>query len=346
MTVTASRYTIEQVDVPSLGEDDGRALARLRQTLDHERLPDDPVAPLHVVERRLRNRPPANEWSDWIARDDHGIVACANAIQWKTISNPHWRDSWIGVHPDHRRRGLGTQLLRRIADAYAHDDAAVFASYTSSLTGSAPFAERAGMTAGLETRTSELRLADIDRDLVARWARIDPPGYRLVWIDGDTPDELIDNVVVAYDAMNTAPHGTLSYGEERITAEQLREWEALRRTNGGEHRLLLAIEAATGATAGYTEIGRHPETPWTIGQNGTAVIPEHRGRGIGKWLKARMIERIFEEWGDARAIRTGNAYVNAPMLAINDRLGFTVTQSVTVWEGGIAGIRRYLEGRA
>ncbi len=58
-----------------------------------------------------------------------------------------------------------------------------------------------------------------------------------------------------------------------------------------------------------------------------------------------MIERIFEEWGDARAIRTGNAYVNAPMLAINDRLGFRITQSVTVWEGTIADLRGYLAGR-
>ena len=59
-----------------------------------------------------------------------------------------------------------------------------------------------------------------------------------------------------------------------------------------------------------------------------------------------MSERILAEWGDARCIRTGNAYVNAPMLSINDRLGFRITTSVTVWEAKLRDVRRYLEGRA
>lgn len=346
MTVTAGPYATRKVDVARLPDGDLRAVALLRQQLERERQPDDPPTPLDLVMRRLRNRPPYREWNDWIARDGDDIVAVANAIQWPNIENPHWRDSWIAVRPDHRRRGLGTSLLRGIVDAYAHDDEAVFASYTSSLTGAGAFAERVGMKAGLETRTSEVRLAHIDRDLVARWARIDPPGYRLAWIEEtDTPVALMANVVAAYNAMNHAPHGTLSFGSESATPEQIREWEAMRRKNGGRRKLLLAIDEATGETAGYTEVGRHPQTPWIVGQNGTAVIPEHRGRGIGKWLKARMIERILEEWGDARAIRTGNAYENAPMLSINDRLGFAVTWSVTIWEGAIRDLRGYVAGR-
>ncbi len=104
---------------------------------------------------------------------------------------------------------------------------------------------------------------------------------------------------------------------------------------------MLAIEAATCATAGFTEVGYDARVPTIIGQQSTAVVPAHRGRGIGKWIKARMIERVLAEWPAARYVRTGNAYSNAPMLSINDRLGFKVVWSITIWQLPIADARRY-----
>jgi hypothetical protein len=57
------------------------------------------------------------------------------------------------------------------------------------------------------------------------------------------------------------------------------------------------------------------------------------------------LERVLREWSDARFIRTGNAYSNAPMLSINDRLGFRVVLSVMVWQTKLADARTYLEAR-
>ncbi len=343
MTVSAGD-AIRRVDVAAAGDEELRELAEFRRAWDLERVPEDPPVPLELAMRRLRNRPPTMEPLDWIARDGPDIVGWARLLRWTNLTNPDWRELWIVVRRDRRHRGIARGLLRHVADACG--DGIVLSGDTTDRVDSGGFARRIGAKAGLEARISELRLADVDRDLVARWARIDPAGYRLEWIDDAIPDELMNNVLVAYNAMNTAPKGDLSFGEERISADQVRGWERVRHRNGGEQRILLAIHEATGATAGFTELGRHPETPWTVGQHGTAVIPEHRGRGIGKWIKARMIERVFAEWPDARSIRTGNAYVNAPMLSINDRLGFRVTFSATVWEVGIADLRRYLEGRS
>jgi GNAT superfamily N-acetyltransferase len=75
-------------------------------------------------------------------------------------------------------------------------------------------------------------------------------------------------------------------------------------------------------------------------------VPKHRGHGIGKWIKARMVERILAERPTARYVRTGNAYSNAAMLSINDRLGFKIIWSTVVWQIPIADAKRYVADRS
>jgi GNAT superfamily N-acetyltransferase len=346
MTVLAPAYAIEECDVTTLEGDDRTALARLLQTLEAERWPDDPLTPIDLIERRLGNRPAVMDARDWIVRSGSEVVARANFARWTQESNPHWRDAWIGVHPEHRRRGIANALLRRIVDAGADDPEIVLGSYSSDrVPAGGEFHRRLGAKEGLNNRTSELRLDLVDRALVREWAAIDPAGYELVWIDEDIPDELMPNAIVAYDTMNTAPRGDLQFGDWHTTADEIRDWERIRKRNGALHHLLLAVHAATGATAGFTEVNWHPRTAWVIGQQGTAVVPEHRGHGIGKWMKAAMIERLLREQPQAKVIRTGNAYSNAPMLSINDRLGFKVVLSVMVWQTAYADAVRYLEAR-
>ncbi len=345
-TVLSARYATIEVDLTRLGDADRAGLARLRQTFDQERFPEDPPTPLDLIQRRISSRPSVMEPTDWIVKAGDDVIAAANVTRWKNEENRHWRDAWIGVHPRHRGRGIARSLLGEIVARCDGDEEIVLGSWANDrVPAGGAFAQRIGAKEGLNNRTSELLLKDIDRALVAEWARIDPAGYRLVWIDEAVPDELVPNVIVAYDTMNTAPRGDLQFGDWHTTAEEIRDWERIRKKNGGEHRLLLAIHETTGATAGFTEVGRHPRTPWVIGQQGTAVVPEHRGHGIGKWIKAAMIERVLREWSDAKSIRTGNAYSNAPMLSINDRLGFKVIFSVIVWQAKIAAVRSYLEAR-
>jgi GNAT superfamily N-acetyltransferase len=180
---------------------------------------------------------------------------------------------------------------------------------------------------------------------VRTWASLTPEGYRLVWIDGDVPDELMENVCVAYDAMNTAPLGTIQMNPWRQTPERTREWDAVRKKMGRERRLLLAIHDASGETAGFTETAFDARMPHVVMQMGTAVIPKHRGRDIGKWIKAVSLERVLAERPTARLIRTGNADVNAPMLSINERLGFKPAWANAWWQIPLADARRYVEAR-
>jgi RimJ/RimL family protein N-acetyltransferase len=65
-----------------------------------------------------------------------------------------------------------------------------------------------------------------------------------------------------------------------------------------------------------------PWRPAMIEQQFTGVLPFARGRGLAKWIKAAMLAHIHELYPEVRWVSTGNAGSNAPMLAINKRLGF------------------------
>src|SRR2546427_252037 len=180
------------------------------------------------------------------------------------------------------------------------------------------------------------------RDWLARASdgRLVGRGF-LARVDADAPPELMSNVILAYDTMNTAPRGDTAMDDWHTTPEQIHEWDRTRRATGRQRLIALAIHQASGETAGYTELNYDPEIPHIIWQQGTAVVPAHRSQGIGKWIKAAILERAIRDWPAARLVRTGNADSNAPLLAINARLGFKPAWSVAIWEIGIGDARRY-----
>lgn len=350
MTLTADRvgtYTIEQVDLASLPDDKLRPVAELNVVMDREVVPEDPDTPLDVLMQRWRSLPKLVIRKDWIAKTSDGrVVGRSTLMRYETPDNQHLRETVLQVHPEHRRHGLGRALFARIVDAATErDDLLLMGGTNSRVLAGEAFAKRLGAEAGLNNRTSQLDLAEVDRAMVREWSAIDPAGYRLVWIDGDVPDALMANVIVAYDTMNTAPREGLRMEDWKTTPEIVREWERSSKLQGREHRLLLAIHDATGESAGFTEVAFDPRVLHVVRQQGTAVVPAHRGHGVGKWIKARMLERVEADWPQAKFIRTGNAYSNAPMLSINDRLGFKLAWSVVVWQLGIAAAQRYVEGR-
>ena len=206
----------------------------------------------------------------------------------------------------------------------------------------AAFAERIGAKPGLRMRNSQLDLSAIDRALIDRWASIDPAGYRIEWIGNETPDHLMDNVVTAVRAINTMPREELQMEDWKITPETMREWERMTRARGQEHRVAVVIEESTGASAAFTDVFFDPRVPSVIHQGGTATIPEHRGKGIGKWVKAQMARRLMEEVPQARYIRTDNAGTNAAMLAINVAMGFKPVWESVIWQIPLEDARRYV----
>lgn len=346
--LAATDYAIERIDdLGARPEDELREYAELLRGYDAERVPEDPPTPVGVYLDGFRTLPSMARRTAWLVRTPEGeLVAAAQQWRYETDENPHLRESWIVVHADRRRRGLGHRLLGEITRAAGESpEITVTFGSTDRVPAGEAFLEKIGATRGLTNHKNQVAVADIDRALVRAWARLDPPGYRLVWIDDDVPEELMSNVIVAFDAMNLAPHGSVPMNDWHETPERIREWDRLRRKMGRERRLLLTIDEATGETAGYTETAFDPREPHLIRQHGTAVVLAHRGKGLGKWVKARMLERVLPERPMARFVRTGNADVNAPMLSINHRLGFKPAWTDTWWHIGLPDLRQYVEAR-
>jgi hypothetical protein len=74
------------------------------------------------------------------------------------------------------------------------------------------------------------------------------------------------------------------------------------------------------------------------------VFPQYRNKGLGRWLKATMLERVLRERPQVKFVRTGNADSNAAMLRINQELGFKPYLSQCIWQVATVQIMSYLEG--
>jgi GNAT superfamily N-acetyltransferase len=84
---------------------------------------------------------------------------------------------------------------------------------------------------------------------------------------------------------------------QRILAPRLR-WRLCRRVartdregdRSDEHSTFMwwlsARDDATGELVGYTELALSPYRTWLANQGDTAVHPDHRDRGVGRWLRS------------------------------------------------------------
>jgi len=339
-------YRIDKVEPTELPEAEQEAIARLWQVMGKELLPEEPERPLPAILARLRAKP-ANQWNArFRARDAKGNVVgfIGGGKSLNEPENAHLIWAELQVHPDHRRKGLGTALLREFVEACEgqHPSIVFMGMANDRVPAAEPFLRGIGATPGLPMKTNQLDLPAVDRTRIAEWAKLDPAGYKLERIDGVVPDRFVAAYLAAANGMNDAPKGDLKMNDWKLTAVQIHDRENWFKQVGVEWWLILAIHEATGEGAGFTEVTWDPKQPWAIWQQGTAVIDPHRGHKLGLWMKAAMLDRILRERPDATVIRTGNANTNAQMLGINTQLGFKVAWQSTLWQVPIADARKGL----
>lgn len=345
-TQVATGYEIERIHTPGADELLMRQVVALQHVLDSEERPEDPPYPPEIVEARFRATSPLFERTEWGAFGDGRLVGLAAFVQQKSGKNQHIREVRIGVHPEHRRRGVGRALFAAGLAGIADGDAKLVEWWSSTRVPAAEaVSRRIGAKRGLHMRVSQVELATIDRDLMRRWAAIDPAGYRLEWVIGDVPDHLMAPGIQAFNAINRMPKEDLEVEDFDFSEERIRDWERIRKLRGMESSLVLAIEDATGAGVGFTDVVFDRRYHYVIHQGGTAVDLAHQGKSIGKWLKARMALRLLEDFPEARVIRTDNAGTNAKMLAINDQMGFKEAWWGDVWQVPLGDAKRYVRER-
>ena len=340
-------YTIAPADLATATDAEVAEAAKLRQELMLERTPEDPPTPLDVIAQLLRARPPGQWRAVFLARDGKGKLAGYGVAgrNLKDTENAHVRWSDIAVRPEDRGRGLGRALFARVVDSLAGqgDDLVVISETNDRVPSGEAFARALGANPGLPMKLNQLDLRAVDRAKVDEWSRA-PEGYRLQRIDNTVPDEFVKAYIQALEGINDMPRGDIAFRDSKFDEAQIRQRESFFKQAGLVWWLLLAIDERTKEGVGFTEVEFNPRDPHVIQQEGTAVVAAHRGHGIGLWLKAVMLQRILDECGSSRFIRTGNANVNAQMLAINEKLGFKYAWQTTLWQLSIADARKALAG--
>jgi len=264
--------------------------------------------------------------------------------------NQHIALVTIDVLQEWRRHGLATRLLRPIADFTRSESRSVmFGETTSTIPAGEVFMKRLGAEVGIVGSTNELSIEDLNHDLLRAWserARERAADFDLQLWEGPYPKEDLEEIAQMYEAGNLEPRGDLEVEDIHLTGDQIREMDEAMIARGDGRWTLCARERASGTIAGFTEMFWSPGKPNVMQQGLTAVFEEFQNRGLGRWLKAAMLEKVLHERPEVRRITTGNATTNAPMLSINTALGFRSVSTEYTWQVPIDRVEEYLRGRA
>lgn len=241
--------------------------------------------------------------------------------------NTHLAWLWLLVHPDHRRRGYGSELLEHLEqEAKAAGRTTILVDgWESEQT--AGFAARSGLEPKSQAVNRRQHLTELDSGVVtelydeaARSAR----DYELVRIVAHTPPELVDAMVSLVGAINDAPTDDLDIEDEVFSPERLAAYEDAAEAGGSRLYRLVARHRGTGELGGHTVVAVENGRPTVAHQHDTAVARAHRGHRLGLLLKAGMLLWLAEAEPQVETLDTWNTESNDHMIAVNETLGYRI----------------------
>jgi GNAT superfamily N-acetyltransferase len=279
-----------------------------------------------------------------VARRDGVVVGVANLKMFRR-ENHHLARLEVRVLRQHRRRGIGSALVEaaeRIAAASGRselggmDETPVRDDYVDA---AGPFARRLGFTVAqrMVRRRIDLPLADEHAAALRRNPKATPAGYTLVTFADRWPDEYLDDRCELGRRMSTGvPVGEQEVDEEVWDAERVRALEASLAAQNRAKVTTAARDDASGRLVAFTEVAVPLGAPESAWQHDTLVVREHRGRGLGFAMKVANLVAVQERHPAVGWINTWNAAENAPMIAVNDELGWRVEAHSAYWHRPIA----------
>ena len=90
---------------------------------------------------------------------------------------------------------------------------------------------------------------------------------------------------------------------------------------------------------------QNADAEWRALVMDVAIFTEYRNRGLARWLKAAMIEKIRRDRAEVTRVRTDNAHSNAAMLRINEEMGFRALKAWNIWQVGVSQAQAYVAER-
>lgn len=294
--------------------------------------------PLSPQAYRAAHRPAngglASFWVAW--QCDEAVAKVDLRI---SAEHPQRADIGMVVRPELRRMGLGRQLallaLERAADQGARQ------AWVSALHATGyESCEKLGGELVHQATQRFLTLADADWDVVHRWRRQARGQHRGSSVQHfrRLPEELAPAFLDTLNRSWSLQPGPAEFVAQRMTLAAWRAQEQQCEDRGWDSSTLVC-RGPDGAVRALTS---GMITPTVLRQQFTGVRPEDQGLGLGKWLKAELLLRTRARHPDVERLCTQNATTNAPMAAINQRLGFADVVEHRLYRFDVDGLRQRL----
>ncbi|OLV16281.1 phosphinothricin acetyltransferase [Deinococcus marmoris] len=251
----------------------------------------------------------------WVAEAEGQVVGIAHLFFF-AFNSPGFLSAQVMVAPEQRGRGVGRALWQTVqAEAGRLGASNLSTGVADTDEDSLAWAARRGFVQHLHRFVSSLDLIAFDESpFHVDSERAAAQG--ITFTDMAGVDETILDRYLNFVADRLTETPDLA-GHPRWPLAQVREilrldsdprpdWLVLARGPGGEWLGLMAMVLVFGGQVAYNEL--------------TAVHPSARGRGLALPLKLEAIRRARA--AGISTMRTNNHSRNAPMLAVNRRLGF------------------------
>jgi len=200
---------------------------------------------------------------------------------------------------------------------------------------STPFARRNGFVATLRGHRRNLALpvaADRKAALLAEVARA-AGDYVVHTFRAPWPHEYLDDQCELKRRMSTdEPSGDDRREEQVWDAVRIEESDAFMAAQGKERLVAVAQHVGSGRLVAFSELALPQDHPSEAWQLPTLVLGEHRGHRLGLAVKLANLESLEASFPAVTLVVTGNAQENAPMIAVNEMLGFEVVADGTFWQ--------------
>ena len=259
----------------------------------------------------------------WLAWDGDTAVGLA----WVRLHHAEGRrqvaDCRISVLGEGYGQGVAGALLDEVVAVAVADGRSELLTSTPVGSASEEFLVGAGFALGADLCRLRLRVADCDQEALRATVKAASDGYSLVRWQGVPPSDLIGPFAATREAMNDVPADApdhLVWDEDRVRANA--------RSAADRARTLLTVaalgldEAGAEVVAGFSEIVLEGGGSVLARQSDTVVLRGHRGRGLGLWVKAAMLEWLIGAHPEVEEVLTACLVSNTHMIAINEQIGF------------------------